>query len=236
MLGRVLASARVLDLTHTLTPDFPLFPVYDPVRVRDKFTVEADGFAVRSWAFDEHCGTHVDAPAHFGGADTVDAIAPADLVLPAVLLDVAERLAGDDDAVVLPDDVRAWERRHGDLPERCALLVRTGWGDRAPDPVRYLNADAQGVLHSPGLSEEVAQWLVAERPGVRAVGLDTASLDPGASTAFEAHTAWLPTGRYGIENLHKLGDVPPIGAWLVAGAPKLQRGSGGPARILALVP
>lgn len=232
----MLGSARVLDLTHTLTPEFPLFPVYDPVQVRDKFTVEADGFAVRSWVFDEHSGTHVDAPAHFGGEATVDTLPVSDLVLPAVVLDVSERLAGDDDGVVLPDDVRDWERRHGALPERCALLVRTGWGARAPDPVAYLNQDEQGVMHAPGLSEEVAQWLVAERPGVRAVGLDTASLDPGASTAFEAHTAWLPTGRYGMENLNNLEDVPPTGAWLVVGAPKLERGSGGPARIFALVP
>jgi kynurenine formamidase len=232
----MLGSARVVDLTHTLTPEFPLFPVYDPVQVADKFSVEADGFAVRTWTFDEHSGTHVDAPAHFGGEATVDRLEPSDLVLPAVVLDLRERMAGDDDAVVTPDDVRAFERRHGPLPDRCALLALTGHGVRAPDPAAYLNADEQGVLHSPGFGEEVAQWLVAERPGVRAIGLDTASLDRGASSAFEAHVAWLPTGRYGVENLANLEALPPTGAWLVAGAPKLERGSGGPARILALVP
>ncbi|HVM69141.1 MAG TPA: cyclase family protein [Gaiellaceae bacterium] len=232
----MLGSARVVDLTHTLTPEFPLFPAYDPVRVADKFTVEADGFAVRSWAFDEHSGTHVDAPAHFGGELTVDRIDPAELVLPAVVLDVRDRLRGDDDGVVLPDDVRRWEREHGSLPERCVVLALTGWGARAPDPVAYLNQDEHGTLHSPGFSEELAQWLVAERPGVRGLGLDTASLDRGATTAFEAHTAWLPTGRYGIENLNNLEQVPPAGAWIAVGAPKLQAGTGGPARILALVP
>lgn len=231
----MLGSARVVDLTHTLTPDFPLFPAYDPVRVADRFRFEEDGFNVRRWEFDEHSGTHVDAPAHFGGSLTVDELEPSELVLPAVVVDVRERLAGDADGVVLPDDVRDWERRHGPLPERCALLALTGWGARAPDAAAYLNADGEGTLHSPGFSEELAQWLVAERPGVRALGLDTASLDRGASTEFEAHTAWLPTGRYGIENLHNLTELPPAGAWLVVGAPKLQRGSGGPSRILALL-
>ncbi len=76
-------NERVLDLTHTLTPEFPLYPVYDPVTVRDKFSVADDGFHVRSWTFDEHSGTHVDAPAHFGGDATVDRIEVSDLVIEA---------------------------------------------------------------------------------------------------------------------------------------------------------
>lgn len=232
----MLDAARVVDLTHTLTPEFPLFPAYDPVEVADKFTMGADGFFARSWSFDEHCGTHVDAPAHFGGETTVDELPVSDLVLPAVVVDISERASRDDDAVVLPDDVRDWERRHGALPDRCVLLALTGWGARAHDGDRYLNADEHGMPHSPGFSVELAQWLVAERPGVRGLGLDTASLDRGATTAYEAHTAWLPTGRYGIENLNNLDQVPPSGAWLVVGAPKLLAGSGGPSRILALLP
>ena len=225
----------VIDLAHVLGPDSPLFPIYDPVAVQDKFTHAADGFAVRSWCFDEHSGTHVDAPAHFGpGAATVDAIDPEDLVLPAVVLDVRERIGGDHDAEVTPDDVLAFERAHGPLPERCAVLALTGWGARAHDPVAYINADEGGTLHSPGFSAELMRWLAAERPGVRGVGLDTASLDPGNSTDFAAHVAWLPTGRYGIENVANLDRVPPTGATLVVGVPRYQGGTGGPARVLAL--
>jgi kynurenine formamidase len=225
---------RVIDLSHTLTPEFPLFPVYDPVRVADKFRVADDGFYVRSWAFDEHSGTHVDAPAHFGGDATVERIAADDLVLEAAVLDVRERVASDDDALVGPDDVLAWEAKHGPLPERCALLALTGWGTRVGDPAAYLNADSSGVMHAPGFAAELADFLATERPGVRAIGLDTASLDIAASTDFPFHVAWLPTDRYGIENLARLDEVPPRGATLVVGAPKLQAGSGGPSRILAL--
>jgi kynurenine formamidase len=226
---------RVLDLTHTLTAEFPLYPVYDPVTVRDKFSVADDGFYVRSWTFDEHSGTHVDAPAHFGGDATVDRIEVSDLVVEAVVVDVRDRVAKDDDALVVPDDVLAWESAHGPLPERCALLALTGWGARAGDAAAYLNADAAGVMHAPGFSPELASFLADERPGVRAVGLDTASLDFGPSTDFAFHVGWLPTGRYGIENLTRPDDVPPRGAILVVGAPKLQAGSGGPSRILALL-
>lgn len=232
-----LRGARVLDLTHRLTPEFPLYPVYDPTQVADKFTCDRDGFFVRSWSFDEHCGTHVDAPAHFSSeAPTVDLIRPEDLVLPLALVDIRERVAGNHDAMVLPDDVRDWERRHGPLPERCALLALTGWGKRVADAAAYLNADSAGVMHAPGFSPETTDFLRAERPGVRAIGLDTASLDIGASTAFEAHVSWLPSGRYGIENLARLEEVPPAGALLVAGAPTFAGGSGGPSRVLALVP
>jgi kynurenine formamidase len=228
-------AVAVVDLAHVLSPSSPLFPIYDPVRVADKFTHEDDGFAVRSWAYDEHSGTHVDAPAHFArGATTVDAIPAEELVLPVAVLDVRDRLAGDPDGMVVPDDVLAFERRHGALPDRCALFALTGWGERARDPVAYLNADDAGVLHSPGFSAELCTFLVAERPGVRALGLDTASLDPGASSDFAAHVAWLPTGRYGIENLANLELVPPRGASVVVGVTRLEGGSGGPARVLAL--
>jgi kynurenine formamidase len=226
--------ARPIDLTHTLTPETPLYPVYDPVQVADKFSVAGEGFYVRSWAFDEHSGTHVDAPAHFGGEATVDAIAVDDLVIEAVVLDVRERVASDHDALVVPDDVLAWESAHGPLPERCVLLALTGWGERVEDPIAYLNADESGVMHSPGFHPDLAGFLADERRGVRAVGLDTSSLDFGPSTDFPFHVAWLPTGRYGIENLARLDELPPRGARMFVGAPKLQAGSGGPSRILAL--
>jgi kynurenine formamidase len=235
-LAELLDRARVVDLTYPLTPEFPLYPMYDPVRVAAKFSCERDGFFVNSWAFDEHSGTHVDAPAHFGeGAATVDRIPADDLILPVAVVDVRERVAHDDDALVTPDDVLAWERRHGQLPDRCALFALTGWGSRAGDPAAYLNADAGGTMHAPGFSAEATEFLKDERPGVRAIGLDTASLDIGASSDFPAHVSWLPSGRYGIENLANLDRVPPSGAVAIVGAPALAGGSGGPTRVLVIV-
>jgi kynurenine formamidase len=235
-LSQLLAGARVIDMTYPLTSEFPLFPVYDPVRVAAKFSCEKDGFFVNSWAFDEHSGTHVDAPAHFGeGQATVDRIAPEELIIPVVVLDISERVEHDHDATVVPDDVLDWERRHGPLPERCAVFALTGWGSRVHDPAAYLNADADGTMHAPGFGAELTEFLKDERPGVRAIGLDTASLDIGASADFQAHASWLPSGRYGIENLANLDALPPLGAVAIVGAPRLAGGSGGPTRVLALV-
>ena len=231
-----LRSAEVVDLTHALRPDFPLFPVYNPVEVAERFSVADDGFFVRSWSFDEHCGTHVDAPAHFAAEGaTVDRLNPVDLVLAVAVIDVREKAVRDHDALIEPGDVLAWESRHGRLPDRSAVLALTGWGERAGDAAAYLNADAGGTLHSPGFSVECADFLKAERPEVRAIGLDTASLDIGASADFPAHVSWLPSGRYGIENLANLERVPEAGAVVMVGAPTFQGGSGGPARVLALV-
>ena len=234
-LSELLGRARVIDLTYPLTAEFPLFPVYDPVRVAEKFAFERDGFAVNSWAFDEHSGTHVDAPAHFGGEATVERIAPEELILPVVVIDITERVARDHDAIVAPDDVLDWERRHGSLPERCAVFARTGWSSRVHDPAAYLNADDSGTMHAPGFGAEATEFLKQERPGVRAIGLDTASLDIGASPDFPAHVSWLPSGRYGLENLANLDQLPPSGAMVIVGAPALAGGSGGPTRVLALV-
>jgi kynurenine formamidase len=234
-IAELAAVARVWDLTHALTPEFPLFPVYDPVEVADKFSVAEHGFFVRSWSFDEHCGTHVDAPAHFGPrAATVDMIDPRELVLEAAVMDISERVRRDHDAVLVPDDLRAWERRHGRLPDRSAVLVLTGWAERAADAESYLNTDASGVMHFPGFSVESVEYLRHERPGVRAIGLDTPSLDFGPSTEYPAHRSWLPSGRFGIENLKNLHELAPAGMLLIVGAPSLRGGSGGPARVLAI--
>ena len=115
------------------------------------------------------------------------------------------------------------------------MFVLTGWSSRAHDPAAYLNADAGGTMHSAGFSAELTEFLKDERPGVRAIGLDTASLDIGASADFPAHVSWLPSGRYGIENLANLDALPPLGAVAIVGAPRLAGGSGGPTRVLALV-
>jgi kynurenine formamidase len=235
-LSELLRQARVFDLTYPLTTDFPLYPVYDPVRVARKFSCADDGFFVNSWAFDEHSGTHIDAPAHFAdGAATVEKIAPEELILPVAVIDVRERVEHDHDATLNPDDVLDWERRYGPLPDRCAVFALTGWGSRARDPKAYLNADSGGTMHIPGFAPDATDFLKDERPGVRAIGLDAASLDIGASTDFPAHVSWLPSGRYGLENLANLDRLPPTGAVALVGAPALAGGSGGPSRVLALV-
>lgn len=230
-LGR-LRSVR--DLTHTLTPDFPIFPAYRPLRVRRLAAVERDGFAANELCFAEHTGTHLDAPAHFftHGA-TADRIPASRLVAPLAVVSIAERAGRDPDALVSADDLLAWERKFGRIPSGAVVALHSGWEERLSEPGAYLNVDAAGVLHSPGFSREAAEFLVHEREIVGAA-TDTLSLDAGASTSYEAHRALLSAGKYGLENVANLGSVPASGAVLFVGAPKHLGATGGPARLLAL--
>lgn len=231
----LLAGLRhVRDLTHTLSPDFPVFPHYAPFRVRPLTTVERDGVAAGELRFAEHTGTHLDAPAHFfASGATAEHLPVESLVAPLVVVSIAERAARDDDAVLTPDDLWAWERRHGRIPAGAVVAVHSGWESRLHEPGRYLNADAAGVLHSPGIGREAAAFLVEERE-IAGAATDTLSLDRGASTEYEAHRVLLGAGKYGLENVAALGRVPPAGAVLVVGAPKHAGATGGPARLLAL--
>jgi kynurenine formamidase len=225
---------QVRDLTHTLTPDFPVFPKYPPFRARSLATVERDGYSCAELSFVEHTGTHLDAPAHFvAGGATADALPAASLVAPLVVVSLLERAARDDDATVTVDDLLAWERRHGPIPRGAVVAMHSGWEARLAEPGRFLNADAAGTMHSPGWGVEAARFLVEERE-VAGAATDTLSLDIGASEGYEAHRVFLPAGKFGLENVASLGRVPPAGAVLVVGGPKHAGATGGPARLLAL--
>ncbi|XXT19359.1 cyclase family protein [Sorangium sp. So ce429] len=230
-----IATARVVDLTYPITPEIPLYPGNKPYASQVLSTVEKDAYYSSRFSMDEHAGTHVDAPAHFmAGAATVEQLAPEQLVGPAAVVDVTAKVAASPDHQVTVDDLRGWEARHGALGARHIVLIRTGWGARWSDRARYLNQDAKGVMHFPGVSVEASRYL-RER-GVRGVGIDTLSTDPGPSQTFEQHKAFLGAGGYHIENLANLDQLPETGAVVVVAPLPLSRGSGAPARVLALVP
>lgn len=232
---RMLLYRRVVDLTHTLSPDFPVFPFYRPVQIRRLAKVETDGWGAAELTFPEHTGTHLDAPAHFvAGGLTADCIPAERLLAPLVVVSIAEKAERDDDALLTVDDLHAWERRHGTIPRGAVVALHSAWEARLAEPGRFLNADATGTMHSPGFSADAAGFLVEDRAIVGAA-TDTLSLDIGASTDYAAHRVFLPAGRFGLENVANLALVPPVGATLIVGGPKHLGATGGPARLLALV-
>jgi kynurenine formamidase len=225
---------RVRDLTHTLSPEFPVFPGYAPFRARSIARVEEDGYAANELCYAEHMGTHLDAPAHFAAdGATTDEIPASRLVAPLVVVSIAERAAWDHDAELRADDLLDWERQHGRIPAGAVVALHSAWEERLHLPGAFLNADAAGVLHTPGFGVEAARFLVHER-SVAGVATDTLSLDIGASTTYDAHRVLLGAGVYGLENVAGLDSVPRAGAVIVVGAPKHRGGTGGPARLLAL--
>jgi kynurenine formamidase len=227
--------SSIVDLSHTITPDFPLFPGGTPFELTSLQTFEADGYYGNRIAVDEHTATHMDAPAHFDPDGlTADRLPVAGFVAPLAVIDISGRAANDSDAQVLPDDILEWEAVNGSLPPGAFVAMFSAWESRLSDPTTYLNEGADGGFHYPGFHPDTAVLLVAERDIV-GIGVDTLSLDYGQSADFQTHLTVLPAGKYGIENLANLGDLPAAGATVIVGGPKHLNASGGPARIFALV-
>jgi kynurenine formamidase len=148
------------------------------------------------------------------------------------VIDISGRAASDPDAQLTPDDIIAWESANGPLPAGVLVAMHSGWESRVTDPAAYINMDDAGVQHYPGIHPDAAALLIEERD-IAGVGVDTLSIDFGASTDFGTHLTVLPAGKYGLENLANLANVPPAGAMLVVGGPKHLRASGGPSRVMA---
>ncbi|WP_168704605.1 cyclase family protein [Gordonia paraffinivorans] len=216
-------NRRIVDLTHTLSPSFPLWPGEPPVLTVPTSRVGPgnSGYSTNYLSFPEHAGTHVDAPSHkIGNGITVDRIDPADLMVPLVVISIASKARGNPRATLTERDVAEWEKRHGQIPRGALVALHTGWQPRT--------GGAHAAAYSPG----VVEMLVAERRVV-AIGTDTLSIDLFDESG--AHTAILGSGRYAVEAMANLDAVPQTGATVIVGAPKFAGGTGGPARVLAVV-
>lgn len=238
-----LASARLVDLTHPLDEEAIFWPnsptTFELDRLQYGTTDGGFFYSANAFSMPEHGGTHLDAPIHFAEAKwTVDQIPVRNLVGRAVVIDMVDRAAADRDARLSLEDIRAWESAHGRIPEGGIVLLRTGWSSRWPDRKAYMGDDTPGAtsaLHFPSYGEEAARFLIHERH-VAALGVDTASIDHGPSTDFIVHRVAGEANVYGLENLTSLDRLPAAGAWVVALPIKIAEGSGGPARVIAIVP
>jgi kynurenine formamidase len=238
-----LATAKVVDLTHTFDKTTIYWPnspsAFELKPLADGQT--PGGWFYRSNAFctPEHGGTHLDAPSHFAKEGmTADQIPVRQLVAPAAVLDVRAASAKDPDYRLTLADVKTWERAHGPIPAGAIVLLRTGWSSFWRDRKKYMGDDTPGdasKLHFPSYGKEAAEYLVKERK-VGAIGVDTASIDYGASKDFVVHVIANGANVPGLENLDHLEELPEWGAWVVALPMKIGGGSGGPLRIVALLP
>jgi kynurenine formamidase len=241
------ASASALRGLVDLSHPFNERTIYWPTARQFQLTKVAEGETEGGWFYAandfeaaEHGGTHLDAPIHFArSGDTADEVPLRRLVGRAVVVDVSESALNDRDYLISVSDFRAWERRHGRLPRRAIVLLRTGFDRFWPDAERYLGTAERGQaavpkLHFPGLAEPGARWLV-ERRGVKAVGIDTASIDYGQSTDFRSHRVLGAADVPVFENVARLGRLPSRGFSVVALPMKIDGGSGGPLRIIAVL-
>lgn len=233
-----------IDLTHTLDENNVFWPTaneYSHVEVAHGTTEGGWFYSSYDLRLSEHGGTHLDAPEHFAeGRQTAEQIPLERLIGPAAVIDVSEASVADRDYRFTVADLENWEAANGPLPEGAIVLFHTGFDQYWPDRESYMGTAKRGQegvaeLSFPGLSEELARVLAEER-SIAAVGLDTPSLDYGKSTDFIAHRILLGENIPGFENVANLGALPPAGAYVVALPVKIGGGSGGPLRIVALVP
>jgi kynurenine formamidase len=238
-----LSRSRIVDLSHS----FDDKTIYWPTSPSSfKLTTLSHGetpggyfYSANSFCTPEHGGTHLDAPAHFSQrGKSADQIPLRQLIAPGAVVDVSRKAASDPDYRLSLEDLKAWEKKHGAIPSGSILLLRTGWGGRWPDKKRYLGDDTPGdasKLHFPSYGKEAVEYLVQQRH-VAALGVDTASIDYGPSKDFIVHRTASAAGVPGLENLAELDKVPEVGAWIIALPMKISGGSGGPVRIVALIP
>ena len=227
---------RVVDLTYAINDKLPAWPGDTRTfKAHTNASVEKEGYFTRSFWMLEHYGTHMDAPIHFPpGKIAVDQIPPEHLFGPAVVIDVRPQAEKNPDYGLTVQRIERWETEHGRIPPGAIVLMRTGWASRWPDAQRYRNLDEKGVMHFPGFSVEGAHLLLSRR--VSGLGIDTMSVDYGASKEFEVHRLSFGAGVYHLENLADLSLLPEAGAFLVVAPIKLEGGSGGPCRVFAILP
>jgi kynurenine formamidase len=236
-----IVESKVIDLTHAFNDK----TIYWPTARRFELTVVAKGindqgrwYASNDYCASEHGGTHMDAPIHFAqGKRSTEQIPLQQMMGPARVIDIREQCEADADYLLAPEDIRKHEETHGRIHPGDIVLIHTGFGRFYPDPKRYLGSDVRGKvegLHFPGIGAGAARLLVERN--IDMVGLDTASLDNGPSTDFIAHRILNGANIPGLENIAHLEKLPPVGATLIALPMKIQGGSGGPCRIIAVLP
>ena len=240
---------RIVDLTQTLSPEFPqisLAPEFGqclPFRIEEvsRYDERGPGWYWNNFSCGEHTGTHFDAPIHWvSGKDlpnnATDTLPVEDLIAPACVIDCSAQAAKDADYLLTVADVESWEQQHGRIASGSWVLMRTDWSKRT-DPAAYQNYDEEGQ-HTPGPDSEVVQFLVSERDvlgfGSEAIGTDAGQgyhLNPPYPCHYFMHGA----GRYGLQCLTNLDLLPATGAVLITPPLKIRQGSGSPLRVLALV-
>jgi kynurenine formamidase len=239
-----LLAGELVDLSHP----FDEHTIYWPTEPGFRFEpgnngVTAKGYyyAANRFATAEHGGTHLDAPIHFAADHhTADQIELDRLIGEGVVIDVRALCERDPDYLVGVGDLRAWEETHHRMLDNVIVLLRTGWSEHWPNRLKYLGTEARGAegvaqLHFPGLAPEAARWLVEHRR-IKAIGIDTASIDFGQSTQFESHVQLCTHDVPIFENVTNLARLPAHSFVLMALPMKIAGGSGGPLRIVALLP
>ncbi len=226
---------NIVDLTHTLNNSFPFIPhkVTFAFELKPMVNVKEHGVAANQWVIHEHLGTQIDAPNHFiDGGNSLEKIEAKDLIVPCVIIDISEKSNLNPDAQLTTDDITKWESKYGKIPDNSCVFMYSGY-EKHIKTKKYIGIDSTDVKHFPGISKEAALFLMKKR-NVAGVGVDVISLDPGFDNTYASHKIILGEGKWILECVANLNKLPPIGATVFVGAPKIEGATGGFTRIFAV--
>jgi len=230
-------NCTIIDLTYPLNNSNAYWPApsYTPFTYKSVATLKENGVFSGAYSTPEHLGTHIDAPNHFeDNQPSVDELSLETLIGAAFVIDISDKVENNADYELTVDDIIDWEEVNGRIRERSIILLNTGWSRRWSDYERYKNVDDSNKLHFPGYSADAADFLVEKR-GINGIGIDTLSADNGMSTDFAVHHIINGSGKYILENVANLDKLPPTGVTLIIAPIKIEGGSGGQARMWAIL-
>lgn len=235
----LLKSKKWIDLSHTLLPEIPYFPAFQPIEEKTLFTVAEDGFFAKKYTLATQYGTHIDAPVHFSeGKRHLDEFTPEELVLPLFVIHKEKAVAENHDYRLSVEDILAFENEHGEIPAGSFVAFASGWSQRWSNPQSFYNKDAEGNAHTPGWSLEALKFL-HEKRNVAAIGHETLDTDSAEdyrkNNDLTGERYWLSQDKYQVEVMTNLSQVPATGSLLFIGAPKIDQAPGFTARVFAVV-
>lgn len=234
--SKVIHLDHIVDLTHTLTPEFPFIPVKKltyPFELIPMATLKENGVEANSWKIHEHLGTHTDAPNHFiANQKSLDQIELKDLIVPVVVIDIEQKAANNSNAELTVDDINKFESEHGKIPDHACVMMYSGWEKHLKDSM-FVGLDSMSVKHYPGFSAKAIDFLVKER-NIAGIGVDVLSFDPGTDESYTGHKILFEAGKWGVECVANLDKIPKTGATVIVAAPKVGKATGGFSRIIAV--
>lgn len=234
--GKIIHIDNIVDLTHTLTSDFPFIPVRKltyPFELIRMATLEKNGVEANSWKIHEHLGTHTDAPNHFiKGQKSLDQIELKDLIVPVVVIDIEAKASKNSDAELTLEDINLFEKEYGKIPDHSCVMMYSGWEKHLKDSL-FVGLNSKQVKHYPGFSNDAIKFLLTER-NIAGIGVDVLSFDPGIDENYTGHKTLFTAGKWGVECVANLNKIPKTGATVIIGAPKVGKATGGFSRIIAV--
>ncbi|MEP6789297.1 MAG: cyclase family protein, partial [Acidobacteriota bacterium] len=232
-----LKKAKYVDLTHTITPSIPVWkgfgtskfgPTVDPV-TNKPYTYEKDGFEATHYDLStDQLGTQLDPPAHWDpDYPAIDELPATYTIRPLVVISIADKAAKDPGYQMTVDDIKEWEGRNGQIPEGSVVFIRSDWSKQWPDPKLTTQ------FPFPGVTLDALKFLHEQR---KILFHGHEPLDTDTTPTLEGESWLMHHGYTQAEGVANLDQVPEKGALVAIGFPKLQGGTGGYARYIAICP